>query len=156
MAFGKVKIDANDTLYSRIIRFGHRRCPMCRCARSLQCAHIVGRRPYSTRFLLKPKPNAIPLCMTCHDWFDTHKIKAVVFDEKKRVFKPNEESFTFLVKKMGYSWNDILIIFAKSQQPFTGYSYKKTAIKALLTAQLNSMETKRCKISYAISPDLPF
>lgn len=127
-SFRKVKIDSNDTLYSKIIRFGRDRCDRCDCTKSLQCAHIVGRGHYAVRFALEPVKNAISLCSGCHDWFDSHKITAVLFDEKKRVFSARDESYTFLVSKPEYSWEKLQLLYVKGQTFFCGYSFKKKQI----------------------------
>ena len=112
--FRKIKIDTNDTLYSKIIRFGKTRCEMCRCVKPLQCSHIMGRGRHATRFLIKPKPNSIALCVDCHGWFDTHKIWQLIYDERKRVFNWKEESYTFLVEKLGYTWDELQKIHIKA------------------------------------------
>lgn len=116
MRFYKIKRDPNDKLYSEIIRFGKTRCERCGCVRDLQCAHIIGRRKKSVRFLVKPKPNAIALCAVCHSWLDEHKMWALIFDENKRVFNEKEESFTFLVKCLGYTWDDLQKLYVKGNE----------------------------------------
>jgi len=127
----KAKSYPNDKLYSEIIRMpGY--CFRCGKTSNLTCAHIMKRRHYHTRFLLKPKPNAIPLCTNCHSWFDTHMIMAVLLDPKKRVFNHTEESFTFLVEKCGYSWGELLTLLAKSKETFTNYKGKKDQINIQL------------------------
>lgn len=143
--FGRIKIDPNDTLYSKIIRFGRTRCMRCQLARELQCAHIIGRSHYATRFMLKPVRNAIALCMTCHNWLDTSKMKSLVFDPSKRVFTASEESYTFLNVMCGYSWNDIEKLFILSQQ-VVSYSKSKPIyfiIQNQLTEELKKLESQR-------------
>ncbi len=140
-SFRRIKVDVNDTLYSKIIRFGKERCPRCKNIRDLQCAHIIGRTAKSVRWQLWPKANAIPLCSTCHDWFDSHKISACIFDERKRVFNEKEEGFTFLVKCCGYSWNDLAKLYAKSQSRMNpSYDFQKKEITRNLREVLSKME----------------
>ena len=141
--FGRLRIDKNDTLYSAIIRFGVKRCRRCGMRAKLQAAHIVGRAHYSTRFLLNPIRNAIPLCMTCHAWFDSHKIEALIFDDTgtKRVFTGDEEGYTFLVKKCGYSWRDLQRLYILSRQIFKHYTHKKHIITAELTEYLERLKS---------------
>lgn len=113
--FGRIKLQPNDALYSKIIRWGKNACDRCGGNHQLQCAHIMGRAHKGTRWMLYPVRNAIALCMSCHAWFDSHKITAVIVEPEKRVFKPNEEGFTFLVKGMGYSWAQLLRLYVLSQ-----------------------------------------
>ena len=70
----------------------------------------MGRGHGTTRFLLEPVRNAIPLCVSDHDWFDTHKIQALILDPEKRVLNWKDESFSFLVEKCGYSWKDLELL----------------------------------------------
>lgn len=140
--FGKIKIDPNDKLYSQIIRFGRKRCMRCDQVRELQAAHIVGRAHYATRFMLKPVRNAVALCMACHNWFDTSKMKSVIFEPSKRVFNASEEGFTFLNVMCGYSWNDLEKLFILSRQ-VCSYSKDKPIyhiIKKDLTEELKRLE----------------
>ncbi len=127
--FRKISRDINDKLYSTIIRsIGIGRCRRCHFYfgfEKLQCAHIFGRGHKRTRFLLAPKFNAIPLCSDCHSWFDSHKIDALLFDEKKRVLSMADESYTWLVSTKislngksqdfwNYTWNDLYKMYALS------------------------------------------
>lgn len=139
--YGKVKVNATDTLYSKIIRYGKIKCPKCTRVKDLQCCHIVGRRNKATRWLLDPISNAVPLCSGCHDWFDSHKIKALVFDERKRVLSAEDESFTFLVKKMGYSWEDLqkLFVWADRGLPHAEFM-EKEVIRPELREKLKQLE----------------
>lgn len=140
-SFRRIKLDANDILYSKIIRYGVNRCFRCHLWRDVQCAHIMSRRYYSTRFTLTPKPNAIPLCASCHDWFDSHKDNTPIFNEEaRRYFMPAQNSYAFLVKRAvesgGYTWEDLQILYVKSQGVFTGYVCKKKQINLELKAAL--------------------
>ncbi len=140
-SFRKIKLDSNDVIYSKIIRFGKYRCDRCHLVRDLQCAHIMGRGHYATRFMLEPVRNAVALCADCHDWFDSHKIRAVLFEEKKRVFNYAEESYTWLVKgNQRYTWDQLLLLYAKGQTHFQGYSFKKKEIGIYLKARLKELE----------------
>lgn len=141
--FGKIRIDANDTLYSKIIRHGRTRCMRCDQVRELQAAHIVGRAHYSTRFMLKPVRNAVALCMACHNWFDSSKMKGLIFESRKRVFTAAEEGYTFLNVMCGYSWNDLEKLFILSQQ-VCAYSKSKPIyhiVKKQLTEELLRLES---------------
>lgn len=137
---GRLKRDINDDLYSKIIRLGHQRCAMCGRVKSLECAHIMGRTHYSTRFMLKPIRNAVPLCNFCHSWFDEHKITSLLFDEKKRVLGPKEESYSWLVHAMGYSWDDLAKLYVLSKQAATYYDFRKKEITKELKATLSKLE----------------
>jgi len=121
----RIKVDKNDTLFSKLKRAKFPACQKCGKRENLQAAHIFSRGHYNTRF---DEDNCIVLCFTCHQWFDTHKIFACVFDEGKRCFEHDEESFHFLVKKCGYTWEKILQIYRLSQEPFRGYKQKKDII----------------------------
>ena len=120
----KAKSDKNDILFSEIVRMPGK-CVRCGKTSSLTCAHIMKRRYYSTRFEFR---NAICLCLGCHSWFDTHMITDLLFSPKKRVLDAADESYTFLVEKLGYTWDELTILYAKSKQHFTGYAYKKDQI----------------------------
>ncbi len=131
--FRPIKIDPNDTLYSKIIRWGHTRCLRCGRTRKLQCCHIMGRGRHSTRFMLKPLRNAIPLCTDCHDWFDTHKIIACICEPEKRVFNPKDESYHFLVS-LGYTWGDLERLLFWSRQTKQYNHFCKLAVAEMLKA----------------------
>ena len=127
-----IKRDVNDDLYSKIIRHGKNRCERCLRSRDLQCAHIMGRANKSTRWALKPVKNAVALCFSCHEWFDKHKIMACILEPKKRVFSPNDESFTFLVAQCGYTWEDLTNLYIQSRLPYKSYKIKKQMITSHL------------------------
>lgn len=120
-----MKIDINDKLFSQYKRQNQTLCQRCMKKLSLQCCHIFSRKYYSTRFY---PDNAIVLCYSCHKWFDTHKITALLFDESKRVLDKEDESFTFLVNYCGYTWEKLEFLYKKSQEPFRGYRVKKKDI----------------------------
>ena len=121
-----MKVDVNDRLFSQLKRQNQVQCQMClKETKTLQCCHIFSRRFYSTRF---DPLNAVCLCYSCHQWFDTHKIQACLFDMSKRVFDGRDESFHFLIERLGYTWHGILRLYHKSQQPFRGYKQKKKEI----------------------------
>lgn len=136
----KLKRDANDGHFSNIVRFGKHRCAMCGCVRDLECAHIMGRRHYATRFMFYPVKNGVALCNTCHSWFDEHKITALLWEPNKRVLSWDEESYTFLVQKCGYTWEELQLLYVKSQEQATGYEYKKKEISVRLRAELKRLE----------------
>lgn len=140
--FRKIKIRTNDKLYSQIIRFGKDRCERCGFVRPLQCAHIMSRGSESTRFLLEPIRNGVALCSTCHDWFDRNKIKAVLFEEAKRVFQDYEEGYTFLVKRLGYTWDQLVQLYVMAQRPVTGLpkTLREKHIRIELTQKLKELE----------------
>lgn len=143
--FIKLKRDLNDALYSDIIRLpaggSEGRCVRCGKYRKLDCAHIFSRDSYNTRFVLEPKPNAIPLCSianypydSCHKWFDGHKQESLVLNTEKRVFQPFEESFTFLVVMCGYTWEQLEALKIKSDINAPPYNQTKPAITIYLRA----------------------
>lgn len=118
----RIKVDPNDALYSKIIRFGHPQCARCgKIPKALQCAHIMGRARHSTRFMLRPVRNAIQLCggpfNSCHHFFDTHKMFPLLMDPAKRVFTADEESFTFLVERCGYTWEQLELLYKLRLRP---------------------------------------
>lgn len=154
--FRKITRDPNDTLYSEIIRTISRgRCRRCHVFygyERLQCAHIFGRGHKTTRFALKPKFNAIPLCSNCHGWFDSHKIDGLIFDEKKRVLSPDDESFTWLVRSKislngkpqdfwNYTWQDLYELYALSHHKTGKYgTLQKVEIRKQLKEYLKTIE----------------
>ena len=132
MRFYRAKIDVNDTLFSKLVRHGKKLCDRCGKERDLQCCHIIGRAHYATRFDLR---NAVAMCAGCHDWFDSHKITAVIFDPNKRVFGACDESYHFLVKCLGYDWDEIARLYVKGQAP-SGYKFSKKLITKTLKQML--------------------
>ena len=56
--------DKADALWSKKIKERDRRCIICGSICNLQAHHIISRRCYSTRYLLK---NGATLCDVCHD-----------------------------------------------------------------------------------------
>lgn len=136
----KIRIDKNDTLYSKIIRFGKTRCERCQKVRELQCAHIIGRVHHASRFVLDPKPNAVSLCATCHSWFDTHKMDALIMSPEKRVFTAIEEGYTFIIKTLGYTWSDLQLLYAKSRA-IIQYHLVKDNITEQLKERLRALES---------------
>ncbi len=138
----RTKIDPLDTLYSKIIRFGIFRCPMCNLWRDVQCCHIMGRGHSATRYMLTPVRNAVPLCANCHDWFDSHKIPAVILNEKKRVFKRDEESFTWL-NTIGYTWKDLEWLLQKAKRTTKKLlPFEQKIVKEQLTEELKRLESE--------------
>ena len=130
-----MKIDVNDRLFSELKCMDRKNCQRCMKDLALQCCHIFSRRHYSTRF---DEDNAVVLCYSCHQWFDTHKISACLWDESKRVFTSGEESFHFLVKGLGYTWGQLVELNHKSQRPFRGYKAKKKDISNHLRERINA------------------
>lgn len=139
----KIKIDKNDVLYSKIIRYGKSKCLKCEKPRTLQCCHIMRRGHHSTRFLLEPKPNAIAMCSSCHDWADSHWMDSLIFDESKRVFNHKEESYTFLVEKCGYTWEDIQTLKVLSNQVCKYGKYEKEMIHIYLKKEYDKLAQAR-------------
>jgi len=70
-------------------------------------------------------------------------ITDLLFSPKKRVLDAADESYTFLVKKLGYAWDELTILYAKSKQHFTGYAYKKDQIYIGLKELRGEMMEKR-------------
>jgi hypothetical protein len=134
--FRKIKVDPNDVLFSKIVRFGKDRCDRCDLFRKLQCAHIFGRRYKAIRF---ERRNAVALCSNCHAWFDSHKIDALIWDEKKRVLTGREEGFTWLVKARDYTWDELARLYAKGQSGMQNYAFKKIGINEQLTKKLKEL-----------------
>lgn len=141
MHFGKIRRDKNDTLFSEIIRYGVESCLRCRRhGLQLQAAHIVGRTYKSTRWMLEPLRNAIPLCMPCHTWFDEHRIKAVIFDAGKRVFDQSEEGNTFLVERCGYTWEDLQKIYILAQRACRYTAFEKKQVNDYLKSYMKKLK----------------
>lgn len=129
-----MKRDVNDDLFSRVKRQNHTVCQKCLQPHALQCCHIFSRKYYSTRF---NEDNAVVLCYSCHDWLDTHKISACLWNEEKRVFNKDEEAYHFLVEYLGYTWDQLIELYHMSRVPFRGYKHKKKDISIALRAKLN-------------------
>lgn len=70
MTWHKIKIDACDKLFSKIIRERDKHCIRCGKVDNLQCSHYWGRRMESVRFDLQ---NADTLCPSCHDRWEHQK-----------------------------------------------------------------------------------
>lgn len=139
-SFRKIKLDSNDIIYSKIIRFGKVRCDRCNRVKPLQCAHIIPRGHYATRFMLEPIKNAVALCADCHDWFDSHKAKEILFDERLQKIKQPDNRWWWLVHAAGYTWEQLLLLHAKGQTVFQGYSFKKKEIGIYLKSQWAKVE----------------
>lgn len=140
-SFRRINIDINDTLYSKIIRFGHQRCVRCKRVRELQCAHIMGRGRYNTRFLLTPIKNGIPLCSDCHSWFDSKTSKDILFDERLQKIPQRDNRWYWLVSEMGYTWQNLIWLYHLSESPSQiPYSFKKKEITQHLKAELERLE----------------
>lgn len=140
--FRKIKIDAADTLYSKIIRYGKSTCQRCLKTRELQAAHIMGRGHKNTRWMLKPVRNAIALCSNCHSWFDGSKDDTPIFDEASRlVFRSDKNAYKFLVEKCGYSWKELENLYALAHRTDKKlYKFEKDEIKKQLKAYLDNLE----------------
>jgi len=121
----KIKIDCNDIAFSKLVRMNHTVCQRCGKPLKLQCCHIFSRKYYTTRF---DEDNAVVLCWNCHNWFDTHKMSACLFDASKRVFTQDEEGYAFLVDWLGYTWDQLEELYHKSRQIYKGYKAKKKDI----------------------------
>jgi len=64
MGFGRIKLDKNDTLFSKMIRERDGKCVLCGdTQRKSECSHFWGRSDKIHRF--DPR-NAEYLCFTCH------------------------------------------------------------------------------------------
>ena len=138
----RIKVDANDTHFSKIIRFGHQRCLKCGRVKDLECAHILPRGHYETRFMFKPIKNGIHLCGHDHEWFDSHKITSLLFNPKKRVLNESEESYTFLVIKCGYTWKELRSLYETAMWAprWQNYQFRKKEISKILRAELKRLE----------------
>ena len=137
------KTDPNDVLYSKIIRFGQDLCWRCNKVRRLEAAHIMGRRHHSTRFMLDPVVNAIPLCGYCHrKWFDRKKMDRLLWDPKARVFTAEDESYTFLVEKCGYTWAQLELLYIKHRNVSHYGPLEKAAIRQELEGVLARLQSK--------------
>jgi len=135
-----MKLDINDKLFSELKRGSRTNCQRCgkqADPKGLHCCHIFSRKYYSTRF---DPENAVVLCFSCHSWFDTHKMTACFWDSAKRVFTDKEESFHFLVKRLGYTWDQLIELCHKSQVPFKGYKAKKKDISKYLRGLIKEQE----------------
>jgi 5-methylcytosine-specific restriction endonuclease McrA len=65
MGFGKIKIDKQDALFSKLIRERDGRCVFCdKSDGKLECSHFWGRGNKATRF---DPLNCDTLCFTCHN-----------------------------------------------------------------------------------------
>lgn len=149
--FRPVKIDPNDRLYSEIIRFGQTRCLMCGRHRPLQACHIIGRGHYATRFLLDPVTNAVALDAGCHSWLDEHKILAVVLDPSKRVFTWKDESFTFLVQRCGYTWEDLVKLYMISRRNVKYTGFYAQEIQKQLSQELRRLKREHSRVAAQVA-----
>ena len=69
----KTKIDASDTLFSKLVRRRDKNCQVCGrlgIIDVLECSHFWGRRFEGTRFDFD---NCDALCRSCHAKFETEK-----------------------------------------------------------------------------------
>lgn len=132
MAFNRwrrAKRTTEDDLFSKIIRYGQAYCWKCRKQRALQAAHIVGRGHQKVRFRLIPVPNAIPLCSSCHDWFDSHKCADILFDARLQKIPQPSNSYFFLVKTCGFSWGQLQALYAAGNNLSRGVKVADYQIK---------------------------
>ena len=142
-SFRAIKRSPEDILFSQIIRFGLDRCPGCGCRRDLQAAHIFGRGAKSTRWLLTPKPNAVPACASCHSFIDARKDETPIFNEQARAFTDSRNNaFAFIVHRYGYTWDDLAKLYVMAHQPFVGYKREIPKIKAELKAHLEKLKSQ--------------
>lgn len=132
-----MKRDVNDTLFSELKRKHRTVCQRCEKEALLQACHIFSRKYYTTRF---DEENAVVLCFACHTWFDAHKMTACLWNEEKRVFTHKEESFRFLVDRLGYTWEQLIELYHRSQKPFRGYKSKKKEISEFLRKRIKERE----------------
>lgn len=140
----KVKINPTDTLYSKIIRFDKERCERCQHTAALQCAHIMSRRHLSTRWMLEPVKNAVALCSACHDWFDTHVSKDILFDERLQKIKQPDNRYWFLVDKCGYTFESLVDLYRRAQcGPPWSKKLFEDEIRTNLKQKLKEMEKAR-------------
>jgi 5-methylcytosine-specific restriction endonuclease McrA len=88
----KIRIDPLDTLFSLYIRtrdnFTCQRCGVK--SKNVQCAHFIGRRNKTTRWL---ETNATTLCMGCHGYFHANPLIFVEWTKKRL----GEKEFDFLL-----------------------------------------------------------
>lgn len=135
MSFFKIKVDKNDMLFSKLVRSGKTRCQKCGKPNQLQCCHIFDRGNRSTRWTER---NAIALCLTCHEWFDSTKAKDILFKKELQDIEQPDNRWWWLVNKSGlnYSWRELQILYHASLAPFLGYKYKKEMITRALQRKL--------------------
>ena len=139
-SFRRIKVDVNDTLFSKIIRHGKTLCARCHKVRNLQCAHIFSRGHYNTRF--NPR-NAIALCSTCHnDFFDRALDTTPIFSpDVRKYLSPEKNAFTFLVHGLNYRWEELQRLYLAAQQrPKIHYKYWKKDMTKTLREQLKKLE----------------
>lgn len=108
MAFGKIKIDPNDKLFSIMIRERDKKCVLCNdTMRKAECSHFWGRGNKQTRF---DAENAEYLCFTCHCRVEGNK---------------QGEYRTYKLKKLGEEKYNALEIRARGTGKYGEYEKKK-------------------------------
>ena len=87
MAWGNVKLDPADVLFSRWIRLRDTRCQRCfkpgygpLGIDGLQASHFQGRRKESTRF---HEDNVCALCVNCHRYLGENPAEHYAFQVKR-------------------------------------------------------------------------
>lgn len=91
--------------------------------------------------MLAPVRNAIPLCADCHHgWFDKRKMMDLIWNPLLRVFTAEQESFTFLVEKCGYTWGGLEILYRKHLNVMKYGTLVKAALRQELTEVLDNLK----------------
>ena len=97
----KIKRWAADDWFSKCVRASapHGLCISCRRREATDCAHIIGRAVFATRWC---KANAVPLCRHCHDHYGSHPLEFTDFIE---ALDPDRRQF-LAVKRRGILKNN--------------------------------------------------
>lgn len=96
MGFGKIKLDPNDVLFSKMIRERDKKCVFCGKSWEqwkLECSHFWGRGHKATRF--DPR-NAEALCFYCHSQNEGNKQG---FYREYKLRQLGEEGYILLEQK---------------------------------------------------------
>ena len=126
MGFGKTKIDAADSAFSKWIRLRDSMCMRCRTPVklnakgepvSLQASHFQGRRKESTRF---SPDNVDALCGGCHQYFGSNpgehyqwqvkmkgleKVEAIILQSNLTTKKDRKAEFLYWKDKLKEDFN---------------------------------------------------
>jgi len=117
MGFGKVKIDKNDAIFSKMIRERDGRCVLCSdTERKSECSHFWGRLDKVHRF---DPLNCEYLCFSCHIKVEGNK-QGVYRNYKlkqlgKKLYDKMEQDHYRLTKKYGEYEKKLLYEILKEQ-----------------------------------------
>ena len=117
MGFGKVKIDKNDAIFSKMIRERDGRCVLCGdTERKSECSHFWGRLDKVHRF---DPLNCEYLCFSCHIKVEGNK-QGVYRNYKlkqlgKKLYDKMEQDHYRLTKKYGEYEKKLLYEILKEQ-----------------------------------------